>query len=167
MNESTKEQLRYIHKEIRNLRERYPSAFTRLVQGQIETSNYLTFNMFFKVFKFFFILRSHPLSSLVSLFLHTSLHYLEVFNLSFRILASLVQFRTSSTFQPWAVWPKTSAKSGVMSCDFSTGSFVLTVSKIFCRYIIFRTSTQSSWSHFLWAFHPHNSRGISTVFYLP
>ena len=39
--------------------------------------------------------------------------------------------------------------------------------KIFGGYIIFRSPTHSSWSHFHPACHPRNSRGISTMFYLP
>ena len=99
----------YSQREIWNLSEPFllRSDSTRLVLGQLKKSNHISFYKFcnFKAFTrhpFFFLLCANPLltsaslflqisSPFPSLFLHTSLNHIEVFNhYSFLILASLV-----------------------------------------------------------------------------
>ena len=87
-------------------------------------------------------------------------HLLIFISTRFSVFASLIQLRPLSTSHLWTVRRKASAHSGVKSSDSSTGSFILPRWKIFSVYIIFRTSTQSSWSQFLPVCHPRNSCDI-------
>ena len=83
-------------------------TFTRPVLDQLETSNYLSFNMFFNYRSFarhpflFFLLGSYPFST----FLHTYQYYLEAFNhLSVYMFSNYRAF-TRATF-PLFFWNHT------------------------------------------------------------